>query len=383
MKSSLRLIVALSLATLAGQNAMAADYTAAGRLFYYDARSLSTRPLNQNNGAANITVEVREKTDGQAATKLATGLVGWDGRFSVPFSWASAADPRPDIYLSFQFKNSKWRVVNANGAIYTISSPVRWNNAAGPIGFGDMFVPRNTDYEKAMWVFQSMNEGWMYVESESGVDAGDQIRVQWPGKDDCPTSCASTSGIHITRARAGNTKNVIHEYGHMVNFHAWEILSFDFTGLGNDYCRTEGDDAASCGHDWNSLEWPYPAFKEGWANFVAYAALDCIGNNNCADVEDRRFNRNGEGNEGNVTAVLGDILDQHGDSHVNPDTGVQGRDNLDWNFRAMVGVLAHMSLIDILGEPDVTDYVDEIRDMYDGVNGPTWESMMNNSWIAY
>ncbi|RMG52849.1 MAG: hypothetical protein D6723_08170 [Acidobacteria bacterium] len=351
-------------------------YTVKGHLFYYDGRSQGMRPVDQYNGAANVTFYIYDEDQNSSDDLLATGIVDWDGRFEATFYFDQSSESYADIYIHFIYHNSKWEVVASDGGHYWLYTETKPNRAYGIVDFGNLFVPRNTNHEKAMWVFQSMNEGWNYVEYINAWDVGDQITVQWPGHPECPTSCADWDGIQIAQNRAGDTVNVIHEYGHMVNFRAWG-------GTGPDpyYCLTEGPNADNCGHNWNSWEENYTAFMEGWANFVAYATLGCIGNNDCLDIEDRSYNVMDAGNEGNVTAVLGDILDDHPDSHAQDI--FKGYDGISWNFYGMVWILGHMSEDEIDAKPTIKHYVNEIREVYDDISYIAWHELMHNSWVIY
>lgn len=86
-----------------------------------------------------------------------------------------------------------------------------------------------------------------------------------PDDDDVTSSCPSPE-------KWPNGEGVMHEYGHVIHNRAWE----DTTGEcgdcdGGQYARGETC-GSSCSWSATSLEYPHPAFNEGWANFVSKVA---------------------------------------------------------------------------------------------------------------
>jgi hypothetical protein len=69
---------------------------------------------------------------------------------------------------------------------------------------------------------------------------------------------------------------VMHEYGHIVNYRAW-----DGHGKSVSYCFNNWP---ACEELWHTAEYTSAAFKEGWAEFVWHAALE--GHNSASETDD-------------------------------------------------------------------------------------------------
>lgn len=366
---------------LAADSAFAGEYTVKGQLRYYDGRSRSaTRTVGRYQGAHNLVYRIYDYDQSNADDLLASGVTDGSGRFEKTFSY-NQSEGRADIYIKFYYRNSKWTVGNLSDSVYTISNfgSRRTDSNFGTVDFGSLYIPRYGVHEKAMWVFQSMNEGWMYVEAENSWNVDRQVKVRYP-RATSGSSFASWMTITIAPNSASSTFTHLHEYGHVINNDAWGE-----SGPGPNYCWGEST-TTNCGHHWNSRETRYEGFIEGWANFVALAVLGAVGTDSILDLENRNFNRMSNANEGNVAAFLSDLLDTRYDAHSSSSPGYygwdfDGRDVLSWNFYGMTWLLSQMQDFIIDRRPGINDYIFRYKALYSWPTRTGWHELFDNNWI--
>lgn len=372
-------LLALALALSALASAAGADtYKVKGRLQYFDNRTSGNKPLGQTNGAGNVRVEIWDRDSGDLLgdDHVATTMTDSDGDFSKTFDWWDPFDGRPDVYVKFVFENSKFKVVSSDfAAPYSVSTSTDNEMTPDVYHTFNKTVSGGSTAEKAMWVFQSMNETWDWIEGDLEIDWGGQIRVNFPSTL-CSTSCTPGDNIHITLSAAARGFTVAHEYGHALHYRRWSGLM-----PSADYCLTEGPNVSDCGHGWDTKETAYAAFVEGWADYIGLAVLGALGSSaeveGIADFEFRVSNSMGAQNEGNVAAVLADIVDSNADD--NPGTGFDG---IDRTVKGSCSVLQHMDPAEHVGAT-ISDYIDEYREVVTSIPGSTWKSLANNSWVSY
>lgn len=375
---SQRLLALASVLAALSSMAEADTYKVKGKLQYFDGRTSGNKPLGQTNGAGNVRVEIWDKDTGDILGDdlVATTTTDADGNFSKTFEWWDPFDGRPDVYIKFVYENSKWRVVPGDfDAPYSVKSST--DNEMTPNVFHtfNKTVSGGSIEEKAMWVFQSMNETWDWIEVDHDINWGSQIRVNFPSTL-CTVSCTPGDNPHISLSAASRGFTVAHEYGHALQFRLW---SGNMPGA--NYCLTEGSGASNCGHSWSSQETSYAAFIEGWADYVALTVLGAVGTSasveGISDVEFRVQNSLNSQNEGNVAAVLADIIDANADNNVGT-----GFDGINRTMKESCSVLQHMDAFEHSGAT-IRDFIDEYREVVTSISGSTWQSLANNSWVSY
>lgn len=125
-------------------------------------------------------------------------------------------------------------------------------------------VPFGTSYGEMFLIFPSDRQ----EDRESGAacstyDATEMDCVDpEPDDDDITASCPSPE-------KWTNGEVIMHEYGHVIHDRAWNGSTGDCGDCpGGQYSRGESC-GSSCSWSATSLEYPHPAFSEGWANFVS------------------------------------------------------------------------------------------------------------------
>lgn len=113
----------------------------------------------------------------------------------------------------------------------------------------------------AIYPMKWANHGAGHSHEHLGADFANSLCLPAPGTESSNGYTATTWGAHST---------VFHEYGHLVNYRAWE-------GYGKyvDYNYAACiDDAGDCTGEYDNEEYASAAFKEPWANFVKRVVLN-------------------------------------------------------------------------------------------------------------
>ncbi|MBC8428215.1 MAG: T9SS type A sorting domain-containing protein [Candidatus Pelagibacter sp.] len=230
-----------------------------------------------------------------------SGITNWNGEFEINNIENCDGWGTIDLFIVVNLGNTEIKVINNNGNTYQFISNTYDDLAAGSFEINQS-TPDGIPYNEATWLFSYLNEGWLYLTSTG----------QWPGEvilsysaDYGPAFLPSIQQIHIP----SNENNwahyphvIIHEYGHAIQYNAY---------------NGEGIVGAGGVHDPELCENQGLAWSEGWGNFLPCAVYDVgvlddpyggrqVENTppNCCE---------GDSNELRVAGALLDLLDIHND----------------------------------------------------------------------
>jgi len=362
---------AVATALLLAGTASAGTYTVKAELWFFDGRDrAATQAVGRYNGARGVNYRIYDYDRPNADDLLAVGITDENGRINRTFTF-NQSEGRGDLYIKFFYQNLEWRVVAPKGNSYTLTGPKKMNAAFGTVNMGIHVVPRYTVHEKAMWVFQTVWDGWNYVEFNQGFNMAGSLLVTYPT---WPLGYTS-KGLSVSKWDASESFEILKHYGHHVRRIAWK------SRMGPKHKALSAPNGGPYMHpNWSTREYPYEAFKHGWAFFSAAAILGLVGTDvEYYDIENRSYNTMGQLNPGNVCAFLSDVLDNRFDTHRKG--GFDGRDDIRWNYGSMVWLLARMSPQTISRGPSIHDYLDEYRKRWSFPDSQRWKRVLENSWI--
>lgn len=295
MKSQYKLyqsIVSFILLTLLTGIVSAAQRTVCYRVRLADERTNCATPSEAgarracNAGGYNDTVghyiELWDKDWSSSDEKIGTWYINGSGTRCASFEWEGASYSKgewnPDVYLKYINKVRKTgtsgsvtvTAVDTNGSSHPKTS---WRNGSGsnPDRFVAMncntgsncnvysgsLVPTNARSSERAKRIMALDSAQHALQVFGGI-MDTNVKMHYPGKDSCSTSCAvNRDEIHITESRGTNGFNVAHEVGHLVQM---QEFNQDFL---RDDCSWNGN-----GHNLSSIEHESCATTEGWANFV-------------------------------------------------------------------------------------------------------------------
>lgn len=292
MNKKILLVGALLLACLSS-SALAATRTVCYRLQLADERyncpaateAGARRPCNAGGytDAVGHHVELWDKDGDGADEYIGTWYIAGGGTRCVTFEWENAGyskgEPDPDLYLRYintvvrtgYVNYTTVKAVTAGGADHPATS---WRNGAA--GSPDRYVAVNCAVRGTCYIFPS---GSLVLTNDQASERaqrimaldsaqhmlqvlGDQmdrpVRLHYPGKADCPTSCATDrASFHINGTQGGDGILVGHELGHVI-----QMQRFGQDSL--------VDDVGKGGGGWNltSDEYDSGATTEGFASYV-------------------------------------------------------------------------------------------------------------------
>jgi hypothetical protein len=295
MNKKLFLVGALLLAVLSGLSgsAWAATRTVCYRLQLADERyncpngseAGALRPCNAGgySDAVGHHVELWDKDADGADEYIGTWYVGGRGTRCVTFEWENASyskgEANPDVYLRYintvvrtGYANyTTVKAVTTDGADHPATS---WRNGAP--GAPDRYVAVNCAAGTTCYIFPSGSlvpsndraseraQRIMALDSAQhtlqvlGEQMDRQVRLHYPGKADCTTSCTTDrANFHINGAQGGDGILVGHELGHVIQMQRFrqDVLVDDVSKGGNGWSLT-------------SDEYDSGATTEGFASYV-------------------------------------------------------------------------------------------------------------------
>lgn len=231
-------------------------------------------------------IELWDKDWSSDDEKIGTWYINGSGTRCATFEWDNASyskgEANPDVYVKYINKVRKTgtgssvsvTAVDTDGSSHAKTS---WRN--GSNSDPDRYVAMNCSTSASCYVFngalvptndRSSERGKRIMALDSAQHAvqvfggimDSNVKLHYPGKASCPTSCATDRDvIHITESRGNNGFNVAHEIGHLV-----QMQEFNQDNLRDD-CSRNGS-----GHSLSSIEHESCATTEGWANFVGVVA---------------------------------------------------------------------------------------------------------------
>lgn len=346
------------------------DIELRGRLFYNDLRNHGRFALRQSPegdvgaeqedarvdwanllGALDVVVDIYEidgETSGdcQRAEHLGSSSVGPGGDFQIIVAGQDPCGDDPTggsaLAVAFRLKSCHdwhcYATVDDDIVVYrlwaadaTLTAPLTLS--PGTHTLGDYLFAADVDaedlyrgdHDQAASVFASAVDITRWAHREGGIDAEPRtfpmLKIRFPSTGAPNARASGSSLIHILKpSRHFQNNGLFHEYGHTIGFRA-------FRG-GSGSCSTcDGGQYERNGNSsWSptELEYPYAAFKEGWANFISKAiGGGCTGrfdDNAQTEVLGRTDSgrdapppQNGDGVPRNVTRFLCDWLDDEPD----------------------------------------------------------------------
>jgi hypothetical protein len=243
------------------------------------------RPCNQGGYVWMVghQVELWDKDWSGSDEYIGTWYISGAGTQCMTFPWEGQSyqkgEANPDLYLRYINKVNRTGYSNyiyvegrqQNGNAATKTS---WRN--GQSGDPERYVAMNCASGSTCNIFPSgslvptndiaSERGLRIMALDSAQHAlqafgevmDTHIKLRYPGRTDCPTSCTPDRDlIHITASRGNNGFNVSHEVGHAI-----QMQEFNQDWLRDD-CSRNGD-----GHSLTSIEHESCATTEGFADYV-------------------------------------------------------------------------------------------------------------------
>ncbi len=226
----------------------------------------------------------------------------------------------------------------------------------------------------AIYPMKWPGHGAGHSHEQLGQDNADSLCIPAPGTEDTDGSVPTEWGGH---------KTVFHEYGHLINYRAWEgygkYVDYGFADCNKDTDGDGVDDLADCSGEADSAEFAAAAFKEQWANFIRRLVLNEVrptvetldyygcafwesgGSNNSLSYDNGDSDASavctpplacdlGDRSPGAVLHTLCDLFDDHVDSNAAP------------TFRGS----------DTLGDETLSGLVTDLENTWK--NGASWRS---------
>ncbi|MBI4238464.1 MAG: hypothetical protein HY696_08630 [Deltaproteobacteria bacterium] len=390
--------------------AQAAEQQISGNLSFFDERDAALVPFplpdDHFRPLANVPYAVVIKQGGKQKI-VGYGITHTNGAIIHQLEIQKAKNEPATLTLLFTLQNNLWRMKDVLGKPYQMQSAALPFNPtqSGALDFGAMAPVYGTLSHQAAHVFTSVEEAWMYG-TDGGWTQDDPLTVIWPnykiagGKivtdpsgnplaDGMSNASASTMRINFSKW-LDDHGTIYHEYGHVIQQRLVTIPNPGYCWVEAQATNyTEGD---GCWHNTESQEYPAAAFIEGWADFYEYSVANYVlpeYNDNAyvmyVEAETRTINPLDDTNEGNVAAVLVDLLDTAIDSHaaqtehfqIKPittgttttyyydftQTLLDGTDQLGWTFSGLLAVLAHLNETGVTQEVGIEAFIAELRTM--------------------
>jgi hypothetical protein len=253
------------------------------------------------------------------STQLATGITGFDGRYSVCFANVAAGR---NVFVRFVMKNSIWRLraTGTNNDYISATGNLFAANGAS-VDFGNL-QPGDNTMMRGLHAFDEANDAWNWKPGTcwaTNHTTCRQLNINWSNTSTDGTFY-STSGndVHLAAADPDSRITVVHEVGHGVMD---ETYNDSFPSAPNCNPHTiQGASSAGC------------AWTEGWAEwFPASVYNDPFfrwPNGASLNLETPTFGTagwsNGDTVEGRVAGSLIDISDFNNDGSDTYGEGAPG-----------------------------------------------------------
>ena len=235
------------------------------------------------SNAVGHQVELWDKDQNSEDDYIGTWYIGGEGTQCITFEWenspAGKGEPHPDVYLRYinivnrtGFTNYiTVKAVTTDGADHPATS---WRN--GPPDEPDRYVAQNILPDTVGVMFPSGSlvptndvaspralrimalDSAQHTLQVLGETMNRHVKLHYPGRAACPTSCADDrENFHIRDIQGGDGILVSHELGHVIQMQRF----------GQDNLR---DDLSKGGDGWQltSDEYDSGATQEGFASYV-------------------------------------------------------------------------------------------------------------------
>ncbi|MBB3457225.1 hypothetical protein FHT86_005543 [Rhizobium sp. BK313] len=293
MTIAARFFIAIATFFLFATVATAAPRTVCFNLRFADDRNNCPAPANgvlrgcqagSDVDAIGHQIELWDKDQNSPDDLIGTWYVNGGGTQCATFEWersaASLGEHDPDVYMRYinrvnqtGFSNYVFvQVVRRDGGAHPATT---WRN--GQPGDPDRYVANNCTAGSTCYMFPS---GYLLPTSDVASERAQRImtldsaqhmlqvysdlmnrnvKLHFPGKDDCTTSCATDrENYHIFKTQGRDGILSTHELGHVLQM---QIFGQD----------SLTDDVSKGGNGWSltSDEFDSGATTEGWASYVA------------------------------------------------------------------------------------------------------------------
>jgi hypothetical protein len=255
-------------------------------------------PFDVLSNAKWTTVYIFDEDVG-ADDLLDWGLTNSNGIYtSIPIDNVDEEGGTQDIYVILQTDTNRRRVETFAFNAYRWLTMTDFNVPSGSYDHGIHTIPNGGLTEGAMWIFQTMYDGYVYPPNDPGY-----CRVTWEaGVDSGAYFSRSEDRVYLRDADDARPDVILHEMGH--NYH-WNIYG--------DWLPTTNCPSP---HHMDSISTVNCAWTEGWASFFAIAVTDdpvfSTGGSGW-NLETQTWGtpewENGEAVEGRVAGALWDIHD--------------------------------------------------------------------------
>jgi hypothetical protein len=238
------------------------------------------------------------------STLLATGITGWDGRYSVCFP--NVAGGR-NVFVKFVMKNSIWRLrVTGTNNDYVFSTGTIFVGDGASAEYGNL-QPADNTLMRGLHAFDSANDAWSWHPGTcwaTNHTTCRQLNINWSNTSTDGTYYSlGANDVHLAAADPDSPVTVVHEVGHGVMD---ETYNDAYPSTPNCSPHTvQGASSAGC------------AWTEGWAEwFPASVYNDPFfrwPNGASLNLETPTWGTpgwsNGDTTEGRVAGALIDISD--------------------------------------------------------------------------
>jgi hypothetical protein len=360
MRRALAALAVILAASLSARSAAAASGVVHGLFEYYENQGNYCPTSRDCTGSRypesyyRTYLGVREARvyirKGPGGSIIGMGSTNTSGHFTI--SWTSQS-PVTDasIYVTTAHKDGVFSLRrNADNTLFQIAGPQRiklipGTTATHPQEVGTWLVGSPTTPNVHFNIYAGAHRTWWYALRSSNrmVNVFTGIRVLLftdSSGDECPNSCSFPDHVKIDDAAPFRPQaRIMHELGHVAALQAnphKKLWDFGYAGNG--------------GWSYNSSEWLADSFEEGFATFVADAALyrgdnpqphSCLSSNACSlatyDVE-ASTQSCGPGQARWPVTMMRLLRDYHDSSNESPSGSAY--DDVSTPFHGMIDVYA-------------------------------------------
>jgi hypothetical protein len=188
------------------------------------------------------------------STQLATGITGFDGRYSLCFANVTAGR---NVFVRFIMKNSIWRLrVTGTNNDYTFATGNLFVANGATVDFGNL-QPGSAASMRGLHAFDAANDAWNWKPGNCWATnhaTCRQLNINWSNTSTDGTYYSTTGNdVHLAAADPDSPITVVHEVGHGVMD---ETYNDSFPSAPNCNPHTiQGATSAGC------------AWTEGWAEW--------------------------------------------------------------------------------------------------------------------
>jgi hypothetical protein len=229
-------------------------------------------------------IELWDKDSDSDDEYIGTWYISGGGTQCITFEWENApyskGEPDPDLYLRYinvvnRTGYNTYITVKAVGTDGGEHSITTWRD--GQPGDPDRYVANNCSAQAACYIFPSGNlvptndraseralwimalDSAQHTLQVLGETMNRHVFLHYPGKSDCPTSCAlDRQNFHINGTQGADGILTSHELGHVI-----QMQRFNQDSLRDDLSK-----GGSNGWDLTSDEYDSGATTEGFASYV-------------------------------------------------------------------------------------------------------------------